>query len=184
MAKRTPPAWTMSDRQFLSSEADASGTVYLVGYSNGGRMAYRLACEAPGVFSGVAAVEAASVYPCPKAPPAPLIIVASTADTFIRMDDTEPAIVVNGYSQPSMATLASTWAHAQGCPTSTVRHPAPALTTTVWVGCTLSSRVERAAYEGGSHAWPAGDNQTPSAQRLVWRFFHPRPATGADTEPF
>lgn len=171
-------------RQIRSNQADASGKVYVVGYSNGGRLAYRLACEAPGLFAGVAAVEAAPVLPCPKPPPVPMMIVASTADPLIHMEDAQPAVVVNGYAQPSMTHLAATWAEGEGCTTSAVHHPAPALTTTVWTGCAQSSRVALAAYEGGSHAWPAGDEQTPSAQRLVWRFFHPPSASAGDPEPF
>jgi polyhydroxybutyrate depolymerase len=158
----------------LADQHDASGSVFLVGYSNGGRLAYRLACTEPHLFAAVATVEAASVFPCSKPAPVPLMMVASTDDPLLNVDGTKPPIVTNGYPQPSMTDLAASWANQEGCLTSVVRHPAPTVTTHTWQGCAMFSRIQLAVYQGGSHAWPDGDAHTPSAQRLIWRFFKPK----------
>jgi polyhydroxybutyrate depolymerase len=170
--------------QVLTTESDASGVVFLVGYSNGGRLAYRLACEAPGVFTAVAMVEAAPVMNCAKVPSTPLMIVAATDDPFVHIKDTDPPITTDGFQQPSLTKLATTWAEAESCARPTVHRPSPELTITAWAGCTLSSRVALSLYAHGDHAWPAGDGRTASAQRLVWRFFVPHPTTSAETYPF
>lgn len=46
-------------RRAASSAAGGQRQIDLVGYSNGGRLAYRMACDDPGVYDQIAAVKAA-----------------------------------------------------------------------------------------------------------------------------
>jgi polyhydroxybutyrate depolymerase len=144
--------------------------VYLVGYSNGGRMAYRMACLDPGAFAGVAAVEAVPVATCPRADPVPLMIVASRNDPLLRVAPGGPALTVDGYREPSVAATVQTWRRLDGCAPATTSRSQGRLTVTSWASCRGGARVALALYQGGSHAWPEGSPGTPPVQSVVWRF--------------
>ncbi|HWG72539.1 MAG TPA: hypothetical protein VG184_00640 [Acidimicrobiales bacterium] len=146
--------------------------VYLVGYSNGGRMAYRLACSDPGAFAGVAAVEAVPVAPCDSTTPVPLIEVASTADPLLTVNAGAPPKYMAGRAEVTVQVLTEQWRHRDGCTAAASASTRGALVATVWSHCAAGSRIELALYRGGSHAWPRGSAATPSAQEVIWSFFH------------
>lgn len=163
-------------RRTLATERDASSRqVFLAGYSNGGRMAFRLACEAPQLFAGVAAVEAVPVYSCPHPRPVSLIEVASRDDPLLDVRPGAAEKVVNGFREPTVDGLVAQWRRSEACqgPGRTVA--LGALTQTVWSACAGGTRLAYALYSGGSHAWPRGDGDTPAAERVVWSFFRNRP---------
>jgi polyhydroxybutyrate depolymerase len=155
----------------LSAEPDASASqVYLAGYSNGGRMALRLACAAPDLFAGVAAVEAVSVYSCPHPRPVSLLEVASRDDPLLALDATQPERVVNGFHEPTVEGMVAGWRTVGACGEATTS-VAGTLTEHHWSGCRNHTRLAYARYDGGSHAWPAGEAGTPSAAQVIWTFF-------------
>jgi polyhydroxybutyrate depolymerase len=162
----------------LETEPDASSkAVYLAGYSNGGRMAFRLACEAPQLFAGIAAVEAVSVYACPHPKPVSLLEVASRRDPLLALDANQPEKVVNGFHEPTVAGLVTQWRQADACQGAGRAVVLGTLTQSMWSSCKGGTRLAYALYGGGSHAWPHGDADTPSAERVVWSFFRNRPLT-------
>jgi polyhydroxybutyrate depolymerase len=59
--------------------------LYLAGFSNGGMMAYRLACTDPGKFRGLAVVAAALLQSCPSPPAAKLIIAHGFDDAMVPL---------------------------------------------------------------------------------------------------
>jgi polyhydroxybutyrate depolymerase len=155
----------------LASEPDASPAhVYLAGYSNGGRMALRLACAAPELFAGVAAVEAVSVYSCPHPRAVSLLEVASRDDPLLAVDGRQPERVVNGFHEPTVEGMVAGWRQVAACGT-TATSVSGTLTERRWSGCRSHTRLGYALYAGGSHAWPAGDARTPSAEQVIWTFF-------------
>ena len=157
----------------VNTEAGASPhAVYLVGYSNGGRMAYRLACDDPGAFAGVAAVEAVPVSPCASTTPVPLIEVASTADPLLTVAAGAPPKYIAGRAEVTVQVLMEQWRHRDGCAATASSSTHGALVDTVWSHCAAGGRLELAVYRGGSHAWPESAPATPSAQELIWSFFH------------
>jgi polyhydroxybutyrate depolymerase len=147
--------------------------VYLAGYSNGGRMALRLACDAPGLFAAVAAVEAVPVYTCPRPPPVSLLEIASSDDPLLAVDAAQPQKVVNGFAEPDVASVVASWRQVDGCRDQSSSSTTGTLTQTRWSGCHGGTKVEYALYHGGSHAWPAGAaaSDTPSAEGVIWSFF-------------
>ena len=159
-------------RRVVASQPGTSAhDVYLVGYSNGGRMAYRMACADPGAFAGVAAVEAVAVSSCARTIPAPLIEVVSRGDPLLTIDAGAPPKHIAGRSEETVAALMSQWRRLEGCPPGATAAVAGDVTTTRWTGCRRGSRVVLAVYGGGSHAWPRGGGPTPSAQQLISTFF-------------
>ena len=166
-------------RQVVATHPGTSARdVYLVGYSNGGRMAYRLACADPGAFAGVAAVEAVSVSSCRATRPVPLMEVASTGDPLLSVDPGAPPKRIAGRTELTvdalMAAVASSGPMLSGGdptpPTAGSRPPRGR-------AAADDARIELAVYRGGSHAWPQADGLTPSARQMIWSFFHgERPA--------
>lgn len=167
--------------QVLATQPDADHrAVYLEGYSNGGRMAYRMACQRPGMFSAVAAVEAVPVDACASVSrPVPLLIIASSNDPLLRLTPNAPAKPIEGYPQPSVEDALRSWRTLDGCVDAPVRRAAGRLTSQVWTTCRGGSKVGLDVYAGGSHAWPAGAAGTPSAQSELWAFFLSRGAQPA-----
>jgi polyhydroxybutyrate depolymerase len=157
-------------RDVQAGNPDTSGApVYIVGYSNGGKLAYRLACAEPSLFTAVAAVGAVAVSPCPSPAPIPFVEVASLGDPELAYG-TAPPVRLNGYTELNVDAQVGQRAQANGC-RSSASTTEGVLTITRWAGCLPGRAVELALYRGGSHSWPAGDASTPPAQVVVWRFF-------------
>ena len=106
--------------QVLADTPDADrGRIFLAGLSNGGRLAYRMACRRPTLFSAVAVVEAVPVELCPAvAAPVPLLVVSSTGDPLLRQAAPAPRHVIDGVAQPSSTALST----PGGCSTGAA-HP-------------------------------------------------------------
>jgi polyhydroxybutyrate depolymerase len=145
------------------------GPAFLVGYSNGGRMAYRLACQEPGAFAGVAAVEAVPVYPCARTRPVSLLVVASTGDPLITVSDALPPKRIDGHLEPTVAEAVAAWRRLDGCRGGAQAGTAGLFSWQRW-HCAAGATLELAVRPGGSHAWYQGSGATPSDQRLVWSF--------------
>lgn len=132
--------------------------VYAAGYSNGGFMAERLACELSTRIAGIAAVAAtlrdAQVPACRLAHPMPVALFDGTADA-----------VVPYKGIPTLAgamDAAAFWAQADGCTQSRVTTTLPDLapsdgtrvTLTRYVACPTTADVRLYTIEGGGHTWP------------------------------
>jgi polyhydroxybutyrate depolymerase len=159
-------------RQVLRSQPGTSAHhVFLAGYSNGGRMAYRMACQDQGAFAAVAAVEAVPVYDCFHTRPVSLLVVASTADPLVTVYNDQLAKQVNGHVEMTVADAVAQWRQLDGCQTAHTHSYQGVLSVDTWSHCRAGVRVELAVVPGGSHAWYQGAPGTPSAQQLIWHFF-------------
>jgi polyhydroxybutyrate depolymerase len=160
-------------RQVLHDQRDADRhAVYLAGFSNGGRMAYRLACQRPGLFTAVAAVEAVSVYPCLTVRlPVRLLVVASAGDPLLRITPAAPPERVEGYLQPSVEGVVAAWRALDGCAGAATSEQVGALSRERWSGCRSGVTVGLDLYRGGAHIWPLGTATTPSGASELWTFF-------------
>ena len=159
---------------------DAS-RVYATGISNGGIMAYDLACHTA-IFAAIGPDSATELGGC--AHPARLSVIAihGTADRNIPYDGGEGG----GFAHidgPSVPAVSAAWRRAEGCtaPTTSTRS---AVTTSV-ARCPGGRAVELITIAGAGHQWPGGAS-SPAAQRLlgldppstaldatavIWRFF-------------
>src|SRR3954452_18518844 len=127
----------------LHDQPDADRhAVYLAGFSNGGRMASRMACQQPGLFAAVAAVEAVSVYPCSAVGvPVPLLVVASSNDPLLRITPDAPDKRMEGYLQPSVTTVVASWRALDGCSDASTTAQTGGLTENRWSDCLDGARV-------------------------------------------
>jgi polyhydroxybutyrate depolymerase len=161
----------VADQVVVSQPGAAPDKVYVVGYSNGGRLAYRMACVDPGAFAGVAAVEAVPVAPCARTAPVPIMLVASQGDPLLTIPTGAPPKVINGYVEPTVDATVQTWRRLDGCAASHTSSALGRATVTSWANCRGKGRVALVLYPGGSHAWPEAGAGRPSAGALVWAFF-------------
>ena len=135
--------------------ADAS-RVYLVGYSNGGRMAYRMACDRPSLFAGVAVFGAVNAMACPHPAPVSLLVAAGTADPDLTTSPGGVRHSVAGYLEPTVDEQVAQYRRADGCradPSTTI---AGDLISLRWTGCSSGATVQLSWYIGGTHTWPRG----------------------------
>lgn len=139
--------------------------LYLVGYSNGGRLAYRMACSAPGYYDAYAIVKADPQQGCVVSKPTTIVQVDSLNDYAVpykpgeKGKETPPATVQNarlrsaGKCGAAIATVHSGW-----------------LTYTEW-GCADGTRVAFAVYASGVHSFPPPESYEPAASAVIWAFF-------------
>lgn len=145
-----------------------AGRLYVIGHSNGGGMAMRLACAAPDRIAGIAVVATKVLLaaPCehPDAP-VPALFLHGTADDIAphggrRRDDPATARLARRLGEAMSAEeTALTWAARNGC-----RVPAPVVRSDPVAGDGVSLRIRDFAgcaaplrwieMIGAGHAWP------------------------------
>ncbi len=192
----------VDDVAFISSVIDEveaaypvdGSRVYVTGHSNGGIMAYRLACELSGRVVAVA-FQAGSleVEPCRPERPVSLLSLHGLADTNIPIDGGRGSGVAN-YSFNSPRESVETLAELDGCrsrlpladPTN------PDISGFRWTDCDEGTAVEMILVAGANHAWMGhpGNRFTTrligepypdlDASLVIWSFLSRRSRPRAD----
>jgi polyhydroxybutyrate depolymerase len=166
---------------------DAS-RIYATGISNGGIMAYRLACETT-LFAAIGPDSATQLVDCAGAQPTSVIAIHGLDDTRVPFGGGMGSGVghVDG---PPVPTVIASWRTIDGCGDATTS-TAGAVTTSI-AACPDGRAVELITIAGAGHQWPGGkpmnavvadllDLDQPSdaleATAAIWSFFaaHPRP---------
>ena len=158
-----------------------AGRVYATGISNGGIMAYDLACHTK-VFAAIGADSATELGGCPDPVPISVIAVHGTADKNIPYAGGEGDGIAH-IDGPSVPAVNASWRRADNCAAPAVI-TSGTVTTSV-AGCTAGRTVELISIAGAGHQWP-GAAPNLIAQRLlhtdppstaldatavIWRFF-------------
>lgn len=152
-----------------ATHAVDSKRVFLVGHSNGGFMALRMACDASDVVSAVVSVAGAAHFefpPCPG-PAIPVLQIHGTADETIHYEGGVTLGAVKG-DYPSAAVTTLDYATRNGC--AATRSPLDALdlvgdsnaetTRELYDNCPSAAPVELWSIVGAGHvpafnaAWP------------------------------
>jgi polyhydroxybutyrate depolymerase len=142
-------------------------SAYVVGYSNGARMAYRVACDDPGLFDGYAMVKGEPTPGCDMRQPVTILQIASVDDPEVPYQPGDHGSVE---SLP-VTTLVGELRTTAKCPAdSTVSHSGE-MTLTTWSGCADGSRIGLAAWAGGVHSFPRPPGSVPAASQVIWAFF-------------
>ncbi|NJM34665.1 MAG: prolyl oligopeptidase family serine peptidase [Rhodomicrobium sp.] len=172
--------------------------LYLVGVSNGGMMAYRVACEAPGVFAAYAAVIATMPVHvsenCAEGKGAPMLIINSTDDPFIPWEGGQAGRWSQRGEVLSTPATVEFWRRRNGCKGEAESKPLPdknksdgsTVFAQQYADCRSDAPVVLLEVEGGGHLPPGaniGDrpvlqsilggpaNQDISAADISWKFF-------------
>lgn len=147
--------------------------VYATGFSNGGRMSYRLGCEAAHVFAAIAPVAGTKSFPdlentpgCTPSRPLSLIDFMGSADSRIAAQPGQIAewVAFNGCTDAAPAEVYRNGEHY--C--------------LAYTECEAETSVTFCVVDGGGHCWPGttpcvlGATSTAaelSANELMWEVF-------------
>jgi polyhydroxybutyrate depolymerase len=161
--------------------------VFVTGISNGGMMAYRLACEASDRIAAIAPVAGTLVLPGGMpAHPVSLLHVHGLADANVPFAGGLPTKTAqrNPPRYPPVRDGVQRFATAAGCTGATTTTTAGAVTTETWTGGAPGTTVQLVTIAGGGHSWPGGRQllralDPPStaldATATIWQFFAAHP---------
>lgn len=154
--------------------------IYVLGHSNGGLMAYQLACESADLVVAIASLAGTDAIPdCAPSRPVSVLQIHGTADDTVRFEGG----VVQGYAHPSATEVVQRWAERLGCDDVPAEVLAPrdlvpsldgaeTVVTSHRAGCDEGSASELWAIEGGTHI--PGLAPTFTAQVMEWLRAHRR----------
>jgi polyhydroxybutyrate depolymerase len=132
--------------------------VHACGFSNGGMLSHRLACEAADVFASVGAVSGTiALSECAPSRPIAVMHQHGTSDFIVPYDgffvgaDTVPE-TIDG------------WVARNGCTTETLTFEEGDVTCVTHGGCTAGADVTLCTLEGGGHQWPGGESAGPAGE--------------------
>jgi polyhydroxybutyrate depolymerase len=161
--------------------------VYVTGISNGGIMAYTLACHTT-IFAAIGPDSATELGSCPNPAPVSVIAIHGTADTKIPYHGGQGQGVAH-IDGPAVPAVNASWRGIDHCaaPTTSTAQ----MVTTSAASCAAGRAVELITIAGAGHQWPGAtpdvvaqralNTDPPStalnATQVIWQFFaaHPRP---------
>jgi polyhydroxybutyrate depolymerase len=161
--------------------------VYATGISNGGIMAYTLACHTT-IFAAIGPDSATELGSCPAPASVSVIHIHGTADENIPYLGGRGDGVAH-IDGPAIPALNAAWRRIDHCAAPVIR--TTGVVTTSTANCPAGRTVELITIAGAGHQWP-GATPSPVAQRLlhtdapstalnatwvIWQFFaaHSRP---------
>ncbi|MEV8512186.1 PHB depolymerase family esterase [Dactylosporangium sp. NPDC051484] len=170
--------------------------IYATGMSNGGMLAYRLACETTR-FAAIGVVAGKLLGQCPSPRPISVIHVHGTGDDVVPYDG-RPGKMNNGgeglipvkIDGGPVPDQIDRWRKIARCAAAQTRTTGEVTTSTAH--CPDGRDVELITVAGAGHQWPGGASQ-PAVERLlglpppskavdatdsIWRFFSAHPRKG------
>jgi len=156
--------------------------VYATGISNGGMMAYEVACAFADRIAAIAVVagEMTALERCRPSRPVPVLVIHGSDDRNLPVDGGVGAKAFAVHDVRSVAAAVEFWRRHDGCADSARSEVAGTVRRTRYASCSGGSEVELVMIEGGGHSWPGGDRLArfldPPSQALdataeIWRFF-------------
>lgn len=162
--------------------------IYATGFSNGGIMSYRLACEAADIFAAIGAVSGTMNYSdCKPSEPVSVIHFHGTDDTHLPYNGGRGDDSLTQVDYKSVSETIDFWLNFDQCNSTPATESFDDIQHETYSNCANGIQVELYTIVEGKHAWPgsggpAGPNgdeptQTISASELIWEFFaaHPKP---------
>lgn len=153
--------------------------VYATGMSNGGMMAYRLACELSDKIAAIAGVSTSMGMstPCDPNGPVSILHIQSKLDESVPF---EGGVGVRGNYFPPIDSVLNVWSGLNSCTNMPESTSFDNYLFTEWNTCAESTAIKYYLTEDGGHSWPGGEKGTffadpPStalnATDLIWDFF-------------
>lgn len=143
----------------------------LVGFSNGGRLGFRLICDDPTLFDEYAIVKGEPEPDCVLRKPVSILEVASENDPEVPYKPGDRGSV----ETLPMTTLVTALRTDEKCPAKGATLHSGQMTLTTWSGCQDSTRVAFAVWPGGEHLFPRPPITNPAASQAIWSFFTQTP---------
>lgn len=151
--------------------------IYVTGYSEGGGMVYRLACELSQQVAAFATVEGAFYHVpggCNPSRPVPFLEIHGQADQLAPYGGNPNA------GMASVQTMLNLWLGIDQCKsTNKVIFQKADVTGIEWPNCAAGTVVEHYRISDGGHTWPGSSpepalgftTQTIDANVVIWNFF-------------
>ena len=160
--------------------------VYATGISNGGMMAYRLACELSDQIAAIAPVAGALNVECKPTQPVSVIAFHGTNDQNVPFNGGAGSKSIDPHprTDQSVAYAMVFWAQRDSCGATPTRDERGNIVHDTYASCANGTGVELYTVKGGGHAWPGGDRLTVlldapakeiSASAVMWEFFKQHP---------
>lgn len=183
----------LTDTLFAQYGIDTT-RVYSCGFSAGGYMSHRLACESTRCYAAIASVagtmSTGAYAACLPSRPVPVMQIHGTSDFVVSYN--------GGFGGVSVADVISKWVSSNSCPATPQVTAMPDLVTTdfstversVYSPCAGSTEVILYKVNGGGHQWPgttalaAGigtTNRDIDASAEIWNFFRSRSCAATTT---
>lgn len=163
--------------------------VYAAGFSNGGMLALRLACQAQPIVAGVADVAGAMPdTACAGRRGLPVLLVRGAQDDELRADHRELRRRDGNRFAASFGGAQRYWARRNGCAPGVVRDSTPAGVELTARDCPAGLTVRQIVVAGQAHAWPGGERpslfspapaRTVNASERIVAFFEAEALAGA-----
>ncbi len=147
--------------------------VFLVGFSNGGKLAYQVMCSPASRYAAVAIMAAVPLGSCSTARASPIWLGVGAKDSDLPEQGATEAVT------RVFPPVVADWRTRDGCgPALTVDRVGPA-TVTTWRDCTPGMTVRSVVYADLGHAWPgsATEGVAASGATLIWAFFSAQATT-------
>jgi polyhydroxybutyrate depolymerase len=135
--------------------------VYATGISNGGMMAYALACNTD-TFAAIGPDAATQLDACAAPRPTSVMHIHGTGDRLVRYDGA-PGAGVAHIDGPPVAELNTFWRNANRCAPPAITTDGAVTTSTA--DCPDRRSVVLVTVDDGGHEWP------PFATQVLWQFF-------------
>jgi polyhydroxybutyrate depolymerase len=158
--------------------------VYVTGISNGGMMAYRVACELSERIAAVGPVAATMAGECAPSQPVSVVHIHGTADQNVPYTGGRGSRSLVPRNDRAVPAVVERWASVDGCAPQPGVEQWGAVTQQSWRPCRDGTEVTLYTIEGGGHSWPGGDRMArvldpPSdaleATAAIWAFFAAHP---------
>jgi polyhydroxybutyrate depolymerase len=141
---------------------DDVGFINALGISNGGMLAYALACNT-GTFAAISPDSATQLDKCAAPHPTSVVHIHGTADPRIRYDGDPGSGVATPDGGPTVPDLNAFWRNVDRCaPPGTTTD---GTITTSTANCPDGRDVVLITVDGGGHEWPS------FATEALWQFF-------------
>jgi polyhydroxybutyrate depolymerase len=155
--------------------------VYLSGFSNGGMLSYRYACDSGLGISGIAVVGGAlNVESCEAPSVLPVLVIHGTADPTVPYNGGPPAKAsadrIGSWENASVASAAAYWSERSSCTSHEIERLADNLIEDEYTGCAVGASLRIVSLEGVTHHWPNEERDGVSASALIAAYFGLAPA--------
>jgi polyhydroxybutyrate depolymerase len=161
--------------------------IYANGLSNGGGMAFLLACKMADRIAAIGGVAGAYSTPwseCNPSRPVPAIVFHGDVDLIVPYAG--GSVSRTGFTFPAIADWVAAWANHNGCASQPVTLSDRGEVSGIrYTGCNQNADVEFYTVHGGGHSWPGGKGlpkfivghttQDIDATRMMWDFFRKHP---------
>jgi polyhydroxybutyrate depolymerase len=146
--------------------------IYLIGFSNGARLGYRLICDDPELFNEYAMVKGEPTNGCELRKPVTILQLASENDPEVPYKPGDHGSV----ETLPMTTLVTQLHTLEKCPTKPTTTHSGSMTLTTWSGCMDGTRLAFGVWPDGEHNYPRPPAvSAPAASQVIWSFFTKTP---------